>query len=330
MTFFKKAALVMGLMLPLPSALLAQQAPIVCQPMADGTPTMRVSELHGVNIAGVNPGNDVGAYWASLANQRNYGTMVANGHLADSFGVSPLIVPAIAGQTAPARLTVTTGQFGPVDTVNIDNDTITVGTFSGAGFIGARVSRNAPATGFNAATPQVLNVPAAVMNDVVARGLDSVRNNLILDMVVQDDTQVLSAELEYCVRAPVVEIDVLQCCMGIPEFEPATGPSNGFSVPRFYEGMPVTISVDSQFSQGFFLSVDEVDENTFDFATGWTTIANAYSGWVHTTSNRPANDALPTGFVVQNYTSSLAPGFYQIGVATGPAWVIDHTLFYVE
>ncbi|WP_427451828.1 hypothetical protein [Litorimonas sp. WD9-15] len=251
-----------------------------------------------------------------------YGTFQADRHLCDS-----LVIPNDMDVSQGAVLQIRTGQRGG----RFWNDNIVAGRKDIAGMNLPLTSAigNTQATPNNISANVTINLalPAALLTQSV----NTPDPNLgpVIDYIFQDDTEIQSANFQYCQLQPTVNLEFSDCC---PRKQiTIQGPWGPHTMPVYNKGELVIFKTDGTIlEQGYHPILWELDQTGLN-SWGYTRI-NQYGGWVCSTCQVPpgliANNLLPANYNggTQTFKSNT---LYYFGLAIGSNWMSTGHYFYV-
>lgn len=249
---------------------------------------------------------------------KGYNINQADRHFCDS-----IILPTNTDISQGARLRVNTGRV----TGGFGTDSIRAGRKNNAGtFI-------APSAGTGNITANAnlsLTLSPAILNSVQLN--PDTTMGRVVDVVVQDDTEVLSVDLQYCAvppPPPVVVLNFQEC--GTRKEITLPGPWGPNTVKLFNPNELVVFDTNgTQQEQGYHPILWELDQNNWT-PTGYTRLQE-YGGWECATCPAPPG-LIANNFLPQNYFNggkNFKPNtLYYFGLAVGQVWTSTGYYFYI-
>lgn len=242
-----------------------------------------------------------------------------NDNTVNSFFCDSIELPANIDINQGVLLNINTGRTQP----GVGTDA------ASAGRMGASNAYLAPAASTGNVTGNTtvrLNLTPVIMSQVDQNPDGSL--NKVIDVIVQDDTEVLSTTIEYCaVPTPVVVLEFEGCH---DKSISVDGPWGHHDVELFEQGDLVVFNTNgTQNEQGYHPILWELNKGAWT-STGYTRI-DEWGGW------ECAACSVPQGLIANNYLPqgyNSGQGFkkdtlYYFGLAVGPVWTSEGHYFYI-
>ncbi|GEM_PF-3719479 len=231
-----------------------------------------------------------------------------NEFFCDSMNLPPLI-----DTNQPVAVHINTGVVQVTGAADVTTDSIVIGEM------------NAGGTAFSGPTAINSNLTAASANTTISMNLSApIINNIangdnVIDVVVQDDTEIISMRMQYCQLTPKAEISLGAGCP-CKDGNLVSEKYGSIEGCQFCADDPILVSTaGTKNADSYFIGLTEFDLNQ------WQVTATIFPGtWICT------NCAIPPYLLISDYLNgnSLVPGkVYKFRFAVGPQWDVDDVFF---